>query len=151
GVMLAVAFDFAMRRVRTRIIDIVGKRTDMRMSDLVFGHALRVKNRVRPSSTGTFISQLRDLEQVRELLTSTTLAAVADLPFFILFLFIFLQIGGVLAAVPAVALVLMVLPGLLAQRRLRACANEAMREASLRNAMLVEAIQGIEDIKALQA
>lgn len=151
GVMLAVMFDFAMRRVRTRIIDIVGKRTDMRMSDLVFGHALRVKNRVRPSSTGTFISQLRDLEQVRELLTSTTLAAVADLPFFILFLFIFLQIGGVLAAVPAVALVLLILPGLLAQRRLRVCANEAMREASLRNAMLVEAIQGIEDIKALQA
>lgn len=151
GVMLAVAFDFAMRRVRTRIIDIVGKRTDMRMSDMVFGHALRVKNRVRPSSTGTFISQLRDLEQVRELLTSTTLAAVADLPFFILFLFIFLQIGGVLAAVPATALVLLILPGLLAQRRLRASANEAMREASLRNAMLVEAIQGIEDIKALQA
>ncbi|WP_053086086.1 type I secretion system permease/ATPase [Nitratireductor soli] len=151
GVMLAVAFDFTMRRVRTRIIDIVGKRTDMRMSDLVFGHALRVKNRVRPTSTGTFIAQLRDLEQVRELLTSTTLAAVADLPFFVLFLFIFWQIAGPLVAIPAVALFLLVLPGLLAQRRLRASANEAMREASLRNAMLIEAIQGIEDIKALQA
>lgn len=151
GVMLALTFDFIMRRVRTAIIDIAGKRTDLRMSDLVFGHAMRVKNEARPKSTGTFIAQLRDLEQVRELLTSTTVAAMADLPFFILFLFIFWIIGGPLAAVPAAALILLVLPGLLAQGRLRACANEAMRESSLRNAMLVEAVQGAEDIKFLQA
>lgn len=151
GVLLAVAFDFVMRRTRTRIIDIVGKRTDRRMSDLIFGHALRVKNQARPNSTGTFIAQLRDLEQVRELLTSTTVAAIADLPFFFFFLFIFWLIGGPLVAVPVIALVLLVLPGLFAQRRLRSCANEAMRESSLRNAMLVESVQGIEDIKSLQA
>lgn len=151
GVLLAALFDYMMRRLRTRIIDIVGKRTDMRISDFVFGHALRVKNQARPTSTGTFIAQLRDLEQVRELLTSTTVAAVADLPFFVLFLFIFWVIGGPLVAIPAAALVLLVLPGLLVQGKLRAAANEAMRESSLRNAMLVEAVQGIEDIKSLQA
>lgn len=151
GVLLAVFFDFIMRRLRTRIIDIVGKRTDIRISDLVFGHAMRVKNQERPTSTGTFIAQLRDLEQVRELLTSTTVAAVADLPFFILFLFIFWLIGGAIVIVPVAALLLLVLPGLMAQRRLRAAASEAMRESSLRNAMLVEAVQGIEDIKTLQA
>lgn len=151
GVLLAALFDFIMRRLRTRIIDIVGKRTDMRISDLVFGHALRVKNQARPTSTGTFIAQLRDLEQVRELLTSTTVAAVADLPFFLLFLFIFWMIGGPLVFIPITALVLLLLPGLLVQGKLRAAANEAMRESSLRNAMLVEAVQGIEDIKTLQA
>lgn len=151
GVLLASLFDFIMRRLRTRIIDIVGKRTDMRVSDLVFGHALRVKNQARPTSTGTFIAQLRDLEQVRELLTSTSVAAVADLPFFLLFLFIFWLIGGPLVAIPVAALLLLLLPGLLVQGRLRAAANEAMRESSLRNAMLVEAVQGIEDIKTLQA
>lgn len=151
GVVLAVGFDFVMRRVRTAIIDIAGKRADIRMSDLVFGHAMRVRNQSRPNATGTFIAQLRDLEQVRELLTSTTMAAVADLPFFFLFLFIFWMIGGPLVLVPAGAFFLLILPGLLAQRRLRACANEAMRESSLRNAMLVEAAQGVEDIKSLQA
>ncbi|MFP3786882.1 type I secretion system permease/ATPase, partial [Burkholderia sp. SIMBA_024] len=53
--------------------------------------------------------------------------------------------------IPVAALLLLVLPGLMAQRRLRAAASEAMRESSLRNAMLVEAVQGIEDIKTLQA
>jgi ATP-binding cassette subfamily C protein LapB len=151
GVLLAIGFDFLLRRLRMSIIDVLGKRADLRISDQVFGHALRVRNSDRPTSTGTFIAQLRDLEQVRELLTSTTVAAVADLPFFLLFVVILWFIAGWLALVPLGALVLMILPGLLAQRRLRAYANESMREASLRNAMLVEAVQRISDIKTLQA
>ncbi|WP_341897125.1 type I secretion system permease/ATPase [Sphingobium sp. YR657] len=151
GVALAIGFDFLLRRLRMNIVDVLGKRADLRMSDKVFGHALRVRNRARPTSTGTFIAQLRDLDQVRELLTSTTVAAMADLPFFLIFLVILWFIGGPLVLVPLAALVLLLVPGLLAQRKLRAYATASMREASLRNAMLVEAVQGIEDIKALQA
>ena len=151
GVMIAIGFDFALRRLRTNIVDVLGKRADLRISDRVFGHALRVRNRARPASTGTFISQLRDLDQVRDMLTSTTVATVADMPFFLLFLAVLWYIGGALALVPLGALVLLLLPGLLAQRRLRILATESMRESSLRNAMLVEAVQGIEDIKVLQA
>lgn len=151
GVLLAIGFDYLLRSLRVTITDLLGKRADLRLSDEVFGHALRVRNRARPASTGTFIAQLRDLDQVRDMLTSTTVAAVADLPFFFLFLAILFAIGGVLALVPVVAVVLLLLPSLLAQRRLRAHATESMRETSLRNALLIEAVQGIEDIKALQA
>lgn len=151
GVIFAIGLDFTLRRMRLSIIDVLGKRADRRMSDTIFGHALRVKSSARPSSTGSFIAQLRDLEQVREVLGSTTIAAIADIPFFLLFVIIFWFIAGWLVLVPLGALVLLVVPGLLAQRKLRAHATEAMRESSLRNAMLVEAVQGIEDIKSLQA
>ena len=53
--------------------------------------------------------------------------------------------------IPVIAVVLMVLPGLLVQGKLRALANEAMSESSLRNSILIEAVQGNEDIKTLQA
>ncbi|MGY4495574.1 type I secretion system permease/ATPase [Pseudomonas sp. TE3610] len=151
GVLLAVVFDFVMRIMRLRITDLLGKRADLRVSDLVFGHALRLRNSARPRSTGSFISQLRELEQIRDLITSSTATALADLPFFFLFLLVFYLIGGALVAIPIVALILMVLPGVFAQRKLARLANESMREAALRNAMLVEAIQGLDDIKALQA
>ncbi|WP_225425766.1 type I secretion system permease/ATPase [Pelagerythrobacter rhizovicinus] len=151
GVLLAIGFSFLLTKLRTNIIDVLGRRADLRISDRVFGHALRVRNSHRPASTGTFIAQLRDLEQVRELLTSTTVAAIADIPFFILFLAVFWFIAGPLALVPLGAMLLLLVPGWLAQRKLRAHATEAMRESSLRNAMLVEAIQRIEDVKTLQA
>lgn len=151
GVMIAVVFSYIMQKLRTHITDLVGKRADLRISDMVFGHVLRIKNASRPKSTGTFISQVRELDGVRELLTSTTVTAYADLPFFVLFCVVFWFIAGPLVLVPIAAVVFMLLPGFLAQKKLKEYANEALRESSLRNAMLVEAIQGNEDIKVLQA
>ncbi|MAW91607.1 MAG: type I secretion system permease/ATPase [Altererythrobacter sp.] len=151
GVLIAIIFAWVMRNARMRITDLLGKRADLRISDLVFGRALRIKNSARPKSTGTFISQIRELEPVRDMLTSTTIAAAADLPFFLLFCVIFWMIAGWLVVVPIAAFALLIIPSLLAQPRLRELAQTGMREASLRNAMLVEAVQGIDDIKVLQA
>lgn len=151
GVLLAAIFEFALKYARLILSDMIGKRADLRISDKVFGHALRIKNSERSKSTGTFISQVRELEGVRELVTSTTITAFADLPFFFLFLGIFWFIGGNLFWVILVVVPLMIIPGLLAQKKLAQLAKEGMRESSIRNAILVEAVQGIEDIKLLRA
>jgi ATP-binding cassette subfamily C protein LapB len=151
GVMLALVIEFVVRKLRATIIDLLGKRSDLRISDQVMGHALRVQNAARPKSTGTFISQLREVESVREMLTSTTIAALSDMPYFLMFLLVFWMIGGSLVLIPLAGLLLMIIPGLLMQRRLKNYASLGMRESSLRSAMLVEAVQGIEDIKILQA
>ncbi|WP_111828240.1 type I secretion system permease/ATPase [Acinetobacter colistiniresistens] len=151
GVLIAAIFEFTLRLSRVYISDIIGKRADLRISDRVFGHALRIKNSERSKSTGTFISQIRELEGVRELVTSTTMGALADLPFFFLFLVIFAIIGGDLFWVMLLVVPLMILPAILAQKKLAELAQEGMRESSIRNAILVEAVQGIEDIKLLRA
>lgn len=151
GVLMASFFGLLMRFARGRITDETGKAADLRISDRVFGHALRVRNTARPRSTGTFISQIRELEHVREMMTSTTVSAIADVPFFLLFCVLFYYIVGPLVWIPLVAVVLMVVPGLLAQKRLRRLAEANTRESALRSAMLVEAVQGMDDIKSLQA
>lgn len=136
---------------RMHITDLLGKRADLRISDRVFGHALRVKNSARPrAATGTFVAQIRELEPVRDMLTSTTAAAVADLPFFLLLLHL-LDDRRLPVWCRWPPFVLLLAPSLLAQKRLRNLAQASMRESALRNAMLVETVQGIEDIKLLQA
>ncbi|WP_262860517.1 type I secretion system permease/ATPase [Morganella morganii] len=147
GVLIAMGFEFTMRIMRVRLIDLIGKRADLKITDTVFGHALRIRMKERMRSTGTFVSQLRELENVRETITSTTVTAASDLPFFFLFLVILWLIAGPLALVPLVALFVMILPGLLLQPKLGILANEAMRESTLRNASLIEAVQCAEDIK----
>ena len=151
GVMIATLFGYLLRVARGRITDTAAKTADIRISDKIFGHALRVQDLARPRSTGTFIAQIRELEQIRDMMTSTTVSVVADVPFFLLFCVLFFYIAGPLVWIPLAAVVLMVLPGILAQRRLRRLAEENTRETALRSAMLVEAIQGLEDIKTLQA
>lgn len=151
GVLIAAVFEFILRIARVYLSDIIGKRADLKISDRVFGHALRIRNKDRARSTGSFISQIRELEGVRELVTSTTISAIADLPFFFLFLVIFWLIGGNIFWVMLLVVPLMIVPGFLVQKKLAQLATEGMRESAIRNAILVEAVQGIEDIKLLRA
>ncbi|MCU4437864.1 type I secretion system permease/ATPase [Acinetobacter bereziniae] len=151
GVLIAAIFEFVLRIARVYLSDIIGKRADLKISDQVFGHALRIRNKDRARSTGSFISQIRELEGVRELVTSTTISAIADLPFFFLFLVIFWMIGGNIFWVMLLVVPLMIVPGFLVQKKLAQLATEGMRESAIRNAILVEAVQGIEDIKLLRA
>ncbi len=129
----------------------MGKKIDLKISGMLFARALAIKNEARPKSTGAFISQLREIDQVRELLTSTTVGAAADMPFVLLFLVIMALVGGPLVFIPMLAIPLIVIPGILLQWPMAKLAKEGMRESALRNAVLVESIEGVEDIKALQA
>lgn len=151
GVLIAAVFEFVFRISRIYISDLIGKRADLRISDQVFGHALRIKNKMRSKSTGSFISQIRELEGVRELVTSTTITVLADLPFFLLFLFIFWFIGGNLVWIILAVVPIMLIPGIFVQKKLAKLAQEGMRESAIRNALLIESVQGIEEIKLLRA
>ncbi|OIX97095.1 type I secretion system permease/ATPase [Pantoea sp. Ae16] len=151
GVIISVVFTYILRVGRDHVTDLLGKRADMRVSDRVFDHALRLRNSVVPRSTGTFISQLRELEAIREMVTSTTVTAIVDMPFFLLFLLVMAIIAPQLAWIAPVAVLLMVLPGLLSQKKLAKLAQQALKESTLRNAVLVESVQGLEDIKLMQA
>jgi ATP-binding cassette subfamily C protein LapB len=149
GVATAIVFEMLLRTARVSLADRVGKRADLTISSLLFARAMDIRNDARPKSTGSFIAQLRDIEQLRELLTSTTIAAFIDLPFVVLFLALFAALAGPLIFIVLAVLVAIVVPGLLLQ--MSRLAREGMRESALRNAMLVESIERVEEIKALQA
>lgn len=151
GVATAIVFEMLLRTARVSLADRVGKRADLTISSLLFARAMDIRNDARPKSTGSFIAQLRDIEQLRELLTSTTIAAFIDLPFVVLFLALFAALAGPLIFIVLAVLVAIVVPGLLLQLPMSRLAREGMRESALRNAMLVESIERVEEIKALQA
>ncbi|AEI37817.1 type I secretion system permease/ATPase [Zymomonas mobilis] len=151
GVIMAVFFGLILKVARTRLLDIIGKKADLRISEHVFGHAIRLMYDARPKVAGSFIAQLRELEHVRELLTATSIAMITDLPFFCLFLAILWMVGGNLIWVALAAIPLLVIPGILVQYPLARLSQQGMRESALRNALLIEAVDGFEDIKLMRA
>lgn len=151
GTGLALLFEFMLRTARVQLVDRIGRRADLAISSRIFARALDIRNDARPRSTGALIAQLRDVEQIREMLTSTTVSALIDVPFVALFLVLFALLAGPLTFVLVGAAVLIVLPGLLLQRPLARLATEGMKEGALRNAILVESIERIDEIKMAQA
>lgn len=151
GVLTAIIIEFLLRNMRVWVADLAGKRMDLTLSGLFYARALDMRSTEKPRSTGSFIAQLRELEQVRELMTSTTITAVADIPFVLMFIGVIAFIGGPIALVVAAAIPLIVIAGLLLQKPLARLSREGMRESALKNAILVESIEGGDDIKMMQA
>ncbi|MBH9987640.1 type I secretion system permease/ATPase [Bartonella sp. W8098] len=151
GVALALLLEFVLKTTRVAVTDHFGKQADLKLSAMFFARVLNIRNDARPRSPGTLISQLRDLDQMRELLTSSTLGVLIDLPFVVSFLFIIWIIGGPVVLVPIAAIPFIVLPGVIAQYPLAKLSNEGLEESAMRNAILMESIYRAEDIKLLQA
>ena len=104
GVALALLLEFILKTTRAAVTDHFGKQADLKLSAMFYARVLNIRNDARPRSPGTLISQLRDLDQMRELLTSTTLGVLIDLPFVVSFLFIIWLIGGYVVLVPIAAI-----------------------------------------------
>ncbi|MBX3598230.1 MAG: type I secretion system permease/ATPase [Rhizobiaceae bacterium] len=151
GVCIALVLEFMISLARTGIGDHFGKDADLKLSSMFFARALDIRNDARPRSPGTLVAQLRDLEQVREFLTSSTLGVMIDLPFVAIFLFIIWMLGGYLVYVPLAAIPLIIIPGIIAQLPLSKLSQQGLSESAVRNALLMESIYCAEDIKSLQA
>ncbi|NEN75766.1 type I secretion system permease/ATPase [Pelistega sp. NLN82] len=151
GVVLAISFEFMAKMIRGHLTDIAGKKADLIISAALFRRVMALRLIDKPVSSGSYANNLRDFESVREFMTSASLLVLVDLPFLLLFVFVIYLIGGALAIVPALIIPIVIIAGILIQPKLAARINESMRESSQRQGLIVEALDGIETLKANNA
>ncbi|MDL4914928.1 MAG: type I secretion system permease/ATPase [Enterobacterales bacterium endosymbiont of Blomia tropicalis] len=151
GVVLAIVFDGVLRIMRGYLLNVMGKRLDLQLSTLLFSRVLGTRLAAKPVSMGAFSTQVREFESVREFFTSSSAALISDLPFVLIFLLLIALIGGPVVWVPLFAGALMVLPGLLTQRRLANLSRQNLREGAMKNSVLLEAFEHLETVKSTRA
>lgn len=151
GMGLAIVFDFVLRTVRSRMIDVTGKTMDVVLAANIFEHVMAVKMAQRPASVGIIANQLRDFDSVREFFTSGSVVSATDLLFAILFIGVLFTIAGPLAWVPLVMLPIMIALGLTMQRPLDRAMKRLQAESAARHGVLVESLSGIETVRATGA
>lgn len=149
GVLLVILFEAFMKFSRSKIMDKVVVGLDQYLSREVFQRLLKVRIDQMPGSVGSMAAQLRGYEQVRSFFTASTLFGLVDLPMTIIFISLIAFIGSPLvAAVPVVAAVIAITMGLIARKRIDAIAAEGATASYYKTGLLVEAVEGVETIKA---
>lgn len=151
GLAIVVMFDFLLRTLRAYFADIAGARIDEEIGETVFRRLLAIRMDVRTGSTGSLAAMMRELETLRDFFASVTLTAVVDLPFIVITLAVIAMIGGPLVFVPLAMVPLVVIAAASAQPALDRLSSRALREGQLKQAVLVEAIGGLETVKANNA
>ena len=148
GVMLIIGADLFIRTLRSHFVDEASARIDVKISATLMEKVLGMKLENRPQSIGSFASNLRGFEQVRDFIASGTVTALIDLPFGLLFIGVLAWISPWLAIPPVVAFVVILVIGYAMQHRLHELSETTYKAAALRNGTLIESLGGIETIKA---
>jgi ATP-binding cassette, subfamily C, bacterial LapB len=149
GALIAVLFELLMRQLRAVFVDRACRSIDNELSGVFFDQALSVRMDARPKSVGTFASQLKQFELVRNFLTSSTLFVMTDAPFAIIFIIVIWMIGGYVALPPLLLLPISLGLGLYAKFKLARLSEDQVRDANVKNGLLIEAVDGIESIKSI--
>jgi ATP-binding cassette, subfamily C, bacterial LapB len=148
GIVLVLCADWWMRSLRSRFVDEASARIDVQLSATLMERVLGIRLEHRPESVGSFAANLRGFEQVRDFIASTTVTALIDLPFALLFVGVLAWLSPWLALPVIVAFVLIVVVGWVLQHRLHQLSETTWQASAQRNATLIESLTGLETIKA---
>jgi len=151
GLMLMLVSDLVLRTLRSRFVDLASSRSDVKLSAFIMERVLGMRMEQRPVSAGSFASNLRAFESVRDFIGSATVVAFIDLPFALIFMIVIGWISWPMLIPLGVGAAIMLLYALAVQGRMHELAETTYRAAAQRNATLIEGLVGFETLKALGA
>lgn len=149
GVSLIIIGDFILRTMRSYFLDWASQRVDVRLSAHIMERVLGVRMEKRPISVGSFASNLRSFETVRDFITSATIATFIDIPFALLFIVVIAWIAWPMIIPVALGGIFMLVYALSVQTKMHELSETMYRAGAMRNATLIESLVGLDTVKAL--
>ena len=132
---------------RAWFIDYAGKNIDLEISSQLLEKVMGLKMIARPQSTGSFVNHLNEFDSLRAFITSACVTTLVDLPFVFLFFALIAWIGGYMALIPLFSMLLCLGIAWFVNRPLQERINKQQQVSASRQALLTEAVQGLEAVK----
>ena len=151
GIIIIFFFDALIKYFRAYFVDIAGKKSDILISHSLYERLMNMKLAAFPRSVGSFASQLKDFESIREFIASATIVTLIDIPFVFLFLFVIYLISGPLLVVVLVVIFIILFQSFVVQKYMLGFIEKASKASAMKNANLIESLYGIEQIKSSNA
>ncbi len=148
GVLFALVLDLTLRSLRAILIEAEAQNIDKEVSEFFFARAQAIRLDARPQGIGTMAAQIQGQEQIRQVMSASSLFVFADLPFAIFFILVIASIGGSVALVPVISLPIALLLAFLLAMIIRKGAERSQVTGNQKNGLLVEMLDASETVKA---
>jgi len=151
GVSVVYGIDLFLKFVRSYFLEIAGKKSDIIMSSILFERVMDMKFSNKPKSVGSFASNLKEFDTVRNFFSSASLAAIVDLPFALIFLIVTYFLGSYLVLVPIVIMIAILCYTFFIKDPLQNAIKSTFEASAMKNGILIESLSSLETIKTLGA
>jgi ATP-binding cassette, subfamily B, bacterial HlyB/CyaB len=150
GLALIAVFESVLSGLRTYLFSHTSNRIDVELGARVFRHLLRLPLAYFESRrVGDSVARVRELETIRQFITSSSITLILDLAFCVVFLSVMFFYSEVLSLVVVGALPLYALLSLATTPIFRRRLDEKFRRGAENQAFLVECVTGVETLKAM--
>ena len=149
GVSAVIIFDLIMKTLRGLFIDRAGKHIDLVFGKDLFERLSRDYSVTNKNQIGTIAATIKEFDTLKDFISSATFVTFADIPFTFLFLFVLWTLGGAIAAVPAIIIVILLIFSFIVFPFLKRSSSSGLKETQNKQGVLVELFSGMETIKTL--
>ena len=149
GMALIGLFDVTLQYLRTYALAHTTSRIDVELGARLFGHLLKLPlGYFEMRAAGQTVARVRELETIRAFLTGQALFSVIDLAFAFIFIAVMFHYSATLTLIVVATIPIYVAIGVLVRPLLRARVQEKFNRGAISQQFLVEAVVGIQTIKA---
>ncbi|MEZ0231972.1 MAG: peptidase domain-containing ABC transporter [Methylophilaceae bacterium] len=148
GMLIFISLDAGMRITRNWAVEKLAANMS-RKTDEGLWHKLLGDRDIPTGGVATFLSHYRDLTSSLSFVSSTYLLAIADLPFYLLYLLAIGLIAWPLVILVVVLTIIYTIIGFVLQNHTLRLSREAERKGTERMAFIGEIMQGIEVVRTV--
>jgi subfamily B ATP-binding cassette protein HlyB/CyaB len=150
GMIALAVFDAVLGGLRTYLFSHTTNRIDVGLGAQLFRHILALPlSYFEARRVGDTVARVRELEQIRQFLTSNSVTVVLDLFFTIVFLIVMWFYSPLLTVVVMASLPLYAILSLAITPVIRSRLHEKFNRGAENQSFLVETISGIQTVKAM--
>jgi len=151
GIGIIYLFSLLMQSLRGYFVDLAGQKASLNMSAELIEKTLGMKMSSRPESVGSYSNKIQQFDSIRDFITSFSITAMVDMPFVFLALFAIWYLAGPIVFVHIGAICFLIIYSLLIHRPLKTAIEKTYQATSQKNAILVEGLNGLENLKMMGA
>ena len=150
GLLVVSIFEVLLSLLRTYIFSHTTNRVDVELGSKLFDHLLKLPLAYfQARRTGESIARVRELENIRNFITGSSLTLVIDIFFTFVFFAVMYVFSPTLTWIVLCSIPFYVLLSLVVTPILRRRLEEKFQRGAVNQAFLVESVSGVETLKAM--
>jgi subfamily B ATP-binding cassette protein HlyB/CyaB len=150
GMLIMIVFEAILSIIKTHLLAHTSNRIDVALGARLFRHLLHIPLRYfELRRVGDTVARVRELENIRQFITGSSINVVLDLVFTVIFIAVMFLYSGLLTCVVLAALPLFVGLSLIMRPMMRTRLEEKFDRGAENQSYLVEAVTGVQTVKAM--
>ncbi len=150
GMLIMITFEAILTILKTHLMAHTSNRIDVALGARLFRHLLHIPLRYfEVRRVGDTVARVRELENIRQFITGSSINVILDLVFTVLFVAVMFLYSGILTCVTLACIPLFVVLSVVIRPIMRRRLEEKFDRGAENQSYLVEAVTGVQTVKAM--